>query len=79
MMQSPMALDLAHLLIHERLQHSAREARLKQFLAARPRAQAASPAVSLLAALLVGRHRLAAGLRNLAVRLDPPLAILKAR
>ena len=87
MLVSPLLLDLAQLAIRDRLQHSARRALVQQARAAQigpvPRGRSA---IGPLAALLVARRRLAAGLRAVATRLDPglargdaPLAVLKAR
>jgi hypothetical protein len=62
MINSPLALELAHFDSQERMQHAARAA-----LAAQLRSATSSRRPS-------ARVRLATGLRDLAVRLDPSLA-----
>jgi hypothetical protein len=88
MLLSPLALDLAQDLIHQRLQRAAHDALIRQVLRSaavapsrpvRSRAAAlAAPAAfagrSLAAPLSAARSRLAHGVRWLAFRLDPALS-----
>jgi hypothetical protein len=81
MLNAPLALELANAEIHERLRQAARQA-LAHELSAASRSAASGSAASRLAAsgsadrvrlATLARSALAAGLRRLAVRLDPTL------
>jgi hypothetical protein len=75
MLNTPLALELAHMLIRERLELAAREALANQLPAAgRLPASASAPAFAPLRLSAAARLSLASGLRSLAVRLDPSLA-----
>jgi hypothetical protein len=69
MLNTPLALELAHMLIRERLELAAREALANQLPAA-----GRLPASAPLRLPAAARLSLASGLRSLAVRLDPSLA-----
>ena len=66
MLNAPLALDLAHSVMRERLREAKREALLHEALAAQP----GLPSLGLLGA---ARRGVASGLRRLAVQLDPTL------
>jgi hypothetical protein len=83
-MLTPIGLELAHAVIHDRLQQAARDAladELRRLPSARP---ASRPSLALAAA--APRHWMASALRGAAARLDPSasaadasLVVLKAR
>jgi hypothetical protein len=84
-MLTPMALDLAHAVIRDRLQQAARD-RLADRLRHSPSAGATSRPGLVVAGAVAPRHWLASGLRSVAARLDPSasvadasLVVLKAR
>ena len=84
-MLTPIALDLAHAVIRDRLQQAAREALADQLRRSPSAASASRPGLAV-ARAVAPRHWLASGLRGVAARLDPSpsvadasLVVLKAR
>ena len=75
-MLTPLALDLAHATIRDRLQQAAREARADQARHTRPAAPQARFGLPVRA--VAPRHWLATGLRGVAARLDPSASVADA-